>query len=89
MRRSVSLATAGFCSVALKILQFGLVMKRRNRPPEQDAFLRPHLIDLINMRHELVKLAALIDWEFLDQEWPGSSRLEPGDQRHRRDWLRG
>src|SRR6056297_1087569 len=46
-------------------------MKHRNRPPEQDDLLRPRLVDLIDMRHELVKLAALIDWEFFDQEWAG------------------
>jgi len=55
----------------LKTLQFGLAMKHRNRPPEQDDLLRPRLVDLIDMRHELVKLAALIDWEFFDQEWAG------------------
>jgi len=26
--------------------------------------LRPRLTDMIDMRHELVKLSALIDWEF-------------------------
>ena len=46
-------------------------MKRRNRLPEQDGLLRSWLVGLIDMRHELVKLAALIDWEFFDQEWTG------------------
>ncbi len=46
-------------------------MKHRNRPPEHEDLLRPRLVDLIDMRHELVKLAALIDWEFFDQEWAG------------------
>ena len=46
-------------------------MKHRNRRPEQDDLLRPRLVDLIDMRHELVKLAALIDWEFFDREWAG------------------
>jgi len=46
-------------------------MKHRNRPQEQEDLLRPRLVDLIDMRHELVKLAALIDWEFFDQEWAG------------------
>ena len=46
-------------------------MKNRNRPPEQDDLLRPRLVDLIDMRHELVKLAALIDWEFFEREWAG------------------
>jgi IS5 family transposase len=46
-------------------------MKHRPRPPEQDDLLRPRLVDLIDMRHELVKLAALIDWEFFEREWSG------------------
>lgn len=46
-------------------------MKHRNRPREQEDLLRPRLVDLIDMRHELVKLATLIDWEFFDQEWAG------------------
>jgi len=46
-------------------------MKHRPRPPEQDDLLRPRLVDKINQRHELVKLAALIDWEVFDQEWAG------------------
>ena len=46
-------------------------MKHRDRPPEQDDLLRPRLVDLIDMRHELVKLAALIDWEFFEREWAG------------------
>ena len=43
-------------------------MKHRPRLPEQDDLLRPLLVDL---RHELVKLAALIDWEVFDREWAG------------------
>jgi transposase, IS5 family len=46
-------------------------MKARPRRPEQDDLLRPRLTDLIDMRHELVKLAALIDWEFFEREWAG------------------
>ena len=46
-------------------------MKHRPRPPEQDDLLRPRLVDLIDLRHELVKLAALIDWEFFETEWSG------------------
>jgi IS5 family transposase len=37
-------------------------MKHRPRPEEQDDLLRPRLIDMIDGRRELVKLAALIDW---------------------------
>ena len=46
-------------------------MKHRPRPPEQDDLLRPRLVDLIDLRHELVKLAGLIDWEFFQREWAG------------------
>lgn len=46
-------------------------MKHRDRAPEQDDLLRPRLIDLIDLRHELVKLAALIDWEWFEWEWAG------------------
>ena len=46
-------------------------MKARPRGPEQDDLLRPRLTDMIDMRHELVKLAALIDWECFDREWAG------------------
>ena len=46
-------------------------MKHRTRPTEQDDLLRPRLVDLIDLRHELVKLTALIDWEVFDREWSG------------------
>ena len=46
-------------------------MKHRPRPEEQDDLLRPRLIDLIDPRHELVKLAGLIDWEVFEREWAG------------------
>lgn len=46
-------------------------MKHRPRPSEQDDLLRPRLVDLIDLRHELVKLAGLIDWEFFEREWAG------------------
>jgi transposase, IS5 family len=46
-------------------------MKPKSRVPEQDDLLRPRLTDMIDMRHELVKLAALIDWEFFEREWAG------------------
>ena len=44
-------------------------MKHRQRLPEQDDLLRPRLVDMIDPRHELVKLAALIDWEVFQREW--------------------
>ncbi len=46
-------------------------MKHRPRPPEQDDLLRPRLVDMIDMRHELVKLAELVDWDWFDREWSG------------------
>ena len=49
-------------------------MHRRhsNRPDTRFSHnSRPRLVDLIDMRHELVKLAALIDWEFFEREWAG------------------
>jgi transposase, IS5 family len=46
-------------------------MKHRPRPPEQNDLFRPRLVDLIDMRHELVALAALIDWDFFEREWSG------------------
>ena len=45
-------------------------MKHRTRPPEQDDLLRPRLVDLIDRRHELVKLTALIDWEVFERNRP-------------------
>ena len=46
-------------------------MKPKSRGPEQGDLLRPRLTDMIDMRHELVKLSALIDWEFFEREWAG------------------
>lgn len=46
-------------------------MKHRSRPFEQDDLLRPRLVDLIDGRHELVKLAGLIDWDVFEREWSG------------------
>jgi len=50
-------------------LQFWPPMKPHFRAPEQDDLLRPRLVDMIDARHELVKLAGLIDWEFFEREW--------------------
>ena len=46
-------------------------MKHRSRPLEQDDLLRPRPIDMIDGRHDLVKLAALIDCEVFEREWAG------------------
>lgn len=46
-------------------------MKHRPRELEQDDLLRPRLVDMIDLRHELVKLAGLIDWDVFEREWAG------------------
>jgi IS5 family transposase len=33
--------------------------------------LRPRLTEMIDVRHELVKLGGLIDWDFFEAEWAG------------------
>jgi transposase, IS5 family len=42
--------------------------KSRHHAAEQDLF-RLELVNLIDQRHELVKLAALIDWPAFEQAW--------------------
>ncbi|MCC5955827.1 MAG: IS5 family transposase [Natronohydrobacter sp.] len=44
-------------------------MKAKAKGPEQDDLFRARLVEIIDMRHALVKLAALIDWEFFEREW--------------------
>jgi len=46
-------------------------MKHRPRPLEQADLLRPRLVDMIDGRHELVRLAGLIDWPWFEREWAG------------------
>ena len=46
-------------------------MKHRPHAEEQDDLLRPRLVDMIDPRHELVKLSALVDWEVFEREWAG------------------
>ena len=46
-------------------------MKPRKPFPEQDDLLRARLVEMIDMRHELVRLATLIDWEVFEREWAG------------------
>ncbi|WP_043343289.1 IS5 family transposase [Belnapia moabensis] len=53
-------------------------MKHRPRPPEQADLLRPRLVDIIDGRHELVRLAALIDWDWLEREWAGFFPAQEG-----------
>ena len=46
-------------------------MKPRKPPIKQDDLLRARLIEMIDTRHELVKLETLIDWEVFEREWAG------------------
>ena len=46
-------------------------MKAKKPPPEQDDLLRARLVEMIDMRHELVKLETLIDWDVFEREWTG------------------
>ena len=46
-------------------------MKPKEPPPEQDDLLRARLAEMIDMRHELVKLGTLIDWDVFEREWGG------------------
>lgn len=46
-------------------------MKPRKPPPEQDDLLRARLVEMIDLRHELVRLADLIDWDVFEREWAG------------------
>jgi hypothetical protein len=46
-------------------------MKPHSRAPEQADLLHPRLVDMIDPHHELVNLAALIDWDFFEREWSG------------------
>ena len=46
-------------------------MKPRKPSPEQDDLLRARLVEMIDMRHELVKLETLIDWGVFELEWVG------------------
>lgn len=50
---------------------------------------RPRLTDMIDLRHELAKLAELIDWSSSSANGPGSSRPPWDGQRHRRGLLQG
>ena len=46
-------------------------MKPRKPPPEQDDLLRARLFEMIDLRHELVKLAGLIGLDVFEREWAG------------------
>ncbi len=66
-----------------KPCNFSSAMKHRSRLPEQDDPLRPRLVDMIDHRHELVTLAALIGWEVFDREWAGFFSVRQGSARDR------
>ena len=53
-------------------------MKAKPKGSGQDDLFRARLVEIIDMRHELVKLAALIDWEFFEREWAGFFPSEAG-----------
>ena len=46
-------------------------MKHRPRLPGHADPTRPRLVDMIDTRHELVRLAALIDWSWFEEHWAG------------------
>ncbi|MEV8468627.1 IS5 family transposase [Fluviibacterium sp. DFM31] len=46
-------------------------MKAKSRDTDQDDLFQPRLVDIIDMKHVLVRLELLIDWEFFEQEWAG------------------
>lgn len=46
-------------------------MKAKSRDADQDDLFQPRLVDIIDMKHELVRLEQLIDWDFFEQEWAG------------------
>ena len=53
-------------------------MKAKPKGPEQDDLFRARLVEIIDMRHELVKLADLIDWDFFERDWAGFFPSEAG-----------
>ena len=46
-------------------------MRHRPRSPGHADPTRPRLLDMIDTRHELVRLAALIDWSWFEEHWAG------------------
>ncbi len=56
---------AGFRRNSLETLQFRVSDSMRARPPVQprvDDLFRQELVNIIDTRHELARLARLIDW---------------------------
>ena len=48
------------------------------RDDRQDDLFRPPLEEIINLRHQLVRLAAEIDWDFLAGRFSSVCRVGPG-----------
>src|SRR5689334_18562905 len=46
-------------------------MRHRPHSPGHADPTRPRLVDMIDTRHELVRLAALIDWSWFEEHWAG------------------
>lgn len=46
-------------------------MNPKSRSSEQHNLLRPHLTDMMDLWHEVVKLAVLIDRQFWEKKWAG------------------
>ena len=64
-----SIFLAVFCYLLPEPLRFRIVDQAPFPSPEQDDLLRPKkLVEMIDPRHELVKLAARIDREFFERE---------------------
>ena len=61
-------------------------MKPGKPAPDQDDLLRARLVEMIDMRHELVKLEALIDWDILSVNGSGCFRPIPVALRHHHVW---
>ena len=53
-------------------------MKAKHKGPERYDLFRARLVEIIDRRHALVKLAALIDWEVFEREWAGFFPSEAG-----------
>jgi IS5 family transposase len=63
-------APAGIRCNACETLQFDEADLMRSRPaPVEDDLFRQELVNIINMRHERVRLAALIDWSVFDRQF--------------------
>jgi IS5 family transposase len=63
---------AGFRCNSLETLQFRVSDSMRARPPVQprvDDLFRQELVNIIDTRHELARLAGLIDWSVFDRQF--------------------